>query len=104
MSDPALVSPSVPWGYGSRAVSVVRERSRWQAMSPVGPKPASDVDFDQEGRMSKLARIALVLSLALLALAAAGAASGDPPGSSPPRPGAGPDEHSQNTKLLASLP
>jgi hypothetical protein len=53
--------------------------------------------------MTSMFRLMLVLVLGALALAAPGAVRADPP-PSPPRPGAGPDEHSQNMKLLASLP
>src|SRR6266516_3994026 len=56
------------------------------------------------GRMNRLCRIALLLLLSTIALLGARSAVADPPGSSPPRPGQGPDEHSQNMKRLAFLP
>lgn len=51
--------------------------------------------------MIRIFRIALLPLLAAVALIGGGVASADAP---PPAPGGGPDEHSQNMKLLASLP
>ena len=53
--------------------------------------------------MTKVSRFVVLLLVLLSALVGARPALADP-APSPPRPGAGPDEHSQNMKLLASLP
>ncbi len=53
--------------------------------------------------MVKVSRFVVFLVVLLCVLLGAGSALADP-APSPPRPGAGPDEHSQNMKLLASLP
>ena len=54
--------------------------------------------------MTSFSRVAVLVGVALLAVASPAAALADPPTRLPVRPGAGPDEHSQNLKLLASLP
>jgi len=53
--------------------------------------------------MTKVSRFVVLLFVVLSVLVVAPSALADP-APSPPRPGAGPDEHSQNMKLLASLP
>ena len=54
--------------------------------------------------MVKVSRFVVFLRVLLWAVVGvAGSALADP-ASSPPRPGAGPDQHSQSMKLLASLP
>src|SRR5437867_3328111 len=60
--------------------------------------------FDWGSPVTSFSRSAVLLAAVLLALASPAGAFADPQAPSPPRPGKGPDQHSQNMKLLASLP
>jgi hypothetical protein len=54
--------------------------------------------------MTRVSRVVVLLFVLLTTLFGARSALADPVGPTQPRPAAGPDQHSQNMKLLASLP
>src|SRR6266496_4910931 len=63
----------------------------------------SGLTVRKEDLMTKILRAVLPLTLLVSVLVAAGPALADPP-DAPPPPASGADQHSQNMKLLASLP
>src|SRR6266508_3609811 len=54
--------------------------------------------------MTRVSRSVVLVLVLLSTLVGARSAVADPVAPTPPRPAAGPDQHSQNMKLLASLP